>query len=110
MTGAQLMDAIVDLARLMGYRAAHFAPARTDKGWRTPCRYDAKGWPDLVLVGRGGILYVEVKGDGDVLSMEQHDWLDALAEARAEWHVWTSKDWLDGTVERRLVSHKRDAA
>jgi hypothetical protein len=100
-TGAELQDAIVDAAHLAGFRVAHFAAARTQHGWRTPCRYDAKGWPDLVRV-RDRVVFVEVKGDGDHLRADQAAWLASLARAGAEVHVWTAEEWADGTVDAVL--------
>lgn len=35
-TEAQFQAAVVDLARLAGWRVAHFRPARTSHGWATP--------------------------------------------------------------------------
>jgi hypothetical protein len=101
LTGQELQDAVVELARFAGWRAAHFAPARTAHGWRTPCRYDAAGWPDLVLV-RDRVVFVEIKSDRDRLRPDQAVWLQALGEADAEVHVWTSEEWLDGTVDAVL--------
>jgi hypothetical protein len=44
-----------------GWRAAHFRPARTAKGWRTPVAADGAGFPDLVLVRRTRIVAAELK-------------------------------------------------
>jgi hypothetical protein len=101
MTGQQLQDAIVEAAHLAGFRAAHFAPARTQHGWRTPARYDAKGFPDLVLVG-DRVVFVEVKGAGDRLSADQVQWVAALLAAEAEAHVWGSEDWTSGRIDEVL--------
>ncbi|MGZ4317386.1 MAG: hypothetical protein ACXVRS_16380, partial [Gaiellaceae bacterium] len=61
MTGAELQDAIVQAAHLAGWHVAHWRPAQTAHGWRTPCQYDAKGWPDLTLVGPR-LVVAEIKG------------------------------------------------
>jgi hypothetical protein len=100
-TGAELMDAIVDVAHLTGWRVAHFRPARTADGWRTAVQYDGAGWPDLTLV-RDRLVVVEVKGDRDRLRPEQHDWLESLAGAGVEAYVWGSVEWFDGTVNAVL--------
>lgn len=90
------MDRIVDAARQMGWVAAHFRPAQSSRGYRTPCQYDAQGWPDLVLVHESGdMLYAELKtwarrndrGPG------QQAWLDRLARTGADVYVWTERDW-----------------
>ncbi len=101
MTGAELQDAIVEAAHLAGWLAAHFRPARTAHGWRTPCAYDANGFPDLVLV-KDRVLFVEVKGDGDRLRADQERCLEVLAAAGGEVHVCSRVDWMDGTVDAVL--------
>lgn len=98
LNGSDLQDAIVDLARTLGWRAAHFAAARTKDGWRTPARYDAAGWPDLTLV-RERVVFIEVKGDGDSLRPEQQAWIDQLEAAGQEVYVATSRMWRDGVVD-----------
>jgi hypothetical protein len=98
MTGSEFQDAIAEAAHLAGFRVAHFAAARTAYGWRTPARYDAKGWPDLVLVGPR-MIFVEVKGTGDKMRPEQDEWIAALLAAGAEAYVWTPDDWASGSVE-----------
>ena len=61
MTEAQFQSAIVELARLLGYRVAHFRAAKTAHGWRTPVAADGAGWPDLTLAKPGRLLFVECK-------------------------------------------------
>jgi hypothetical protein len=41
---------VIEVARLAGWRVAHFRAARTVKGWKVPVTADGAGWPDLVLV------------------------------------------------------------
>jgi VRR-NUC domain len=101
MLEVELQDNVVELAHLFGWRAAHFRPARTAHGWKTAVGYDGKGWPDLVLV-RERVVWVETKSETGRLSPEQLAWRDWLAEAGAEWHLWSPTDWTDGTVEAVL--------
>ena len=42
MTEAELQRAVLALARLLGYRVAHFGIGLSRKGWRTPARADAE--------------------------------------------------------------------
>lgn len=109
--GRPLQKGIIDLARRMGWRCAHFPPVQTERGWRTPVAADGKGWPDLLLV-RERVLVAEVKGDGDRLSAEQQTWITAFHMAGIEAYVWTPALWLDGTVEavlrRRAVAAPAD--
>lgn len=86
-------DAIVDLARTFGWKVAHFAAARTNHGWRTPARYDATGWPDLILVHpEHGIIAAEVKSVGGKPTTEQTDWLKLLRRAGIAADIWRPTD------------------
>lgn len=96
-----MQAAILDLARLFGWHRAHFRPAMTAKGWRTPVSGDGKGFPDLCLV-RDRLVFAEVKVGRNRLSPEQCSWRDWLTYAGCEWHLWTETEWEDGTVDRVL--------
>lgn len=89
---ADFQRAVLDLARILGWRVAHFRPARTAKGWRTAVAADGKGFPDLVLV-KDRVLYRELKAAGGKLTPEQRAWGDALLKAGQDWKVWTPDDW-----------------
>lgn len=94
MTEAELQAAILEVARLWGWRVAHFRPALTKHGWRTPVSADGKGFPDLVLVHeRLGVVFAEVKSDRGRLSPEQVEWGSVLALAGARMHLWRPSDW-----------------
>lgn len=98
MTERELQDAVMETARILGWRVAHFRAALTTKGWRTPVEAHGAGFPDLVLV-RDRVVFAELKGDGGRLSGVQKDWLESFRYAGAEAHVWTPAEWQDGTVE-----------
>lgn len=110
MLEADLVKAILDVARILGWRSAHFRPAMTKHGWKTAVQGDGKGWPDIVLVGHGRILYREVKCGRNTLSADQAEWIRALEQAGADVGVWHERDWQDGLVEaelRRGTRHER---
>jgi hypothetical protein len=107
-TEAQLLEAVIDAAHFYGWRVAHFRPAKTERGWRTPVQADGKGWPDLTLV-RERVVFAELKTARGLVSAEQEDWLAALARAGAELYLWREGDWIDGTVERALRRRDPDA-
>ena len=97
-------QSIVDLAHMLGYVVAAFRPARTEKGWRTPCKYDGEGFVDLALASeeKKRLLFVEVKSRTGKLTkggyinrkgrldyqMGQEDWLRVLKATGAECYVW----------------------
>lgn len=79
---------VVELAHLYGWRVAHFGIGQTQKGYRTPVRYDGKGFPDLVLAHPAfGVVFAEMKSDRGRVSDEQADWLALLAEAHGPHRV-----------------------
>jgi hypothetical protein len=84
-------EQVIDLARLYGWRVAHFRPAQTAKGWRTPVSADGKGFPDLVLV-RDRVIFAELKGELGRLTSDQRNWVGNLDRAGAEVHVWRPID------------------
>lgn len=105
MTEIEFEQAVVDLAHTFGWRVAGFRPARTQHGWRTPVKYDGKGWPDLTMVHPSGrIIFAELKTDRGALSAEQAEWADTFVAAIAadrralgvpsmvEYHVWRPRD------------------
>lgn len=101
MTEAQLQAAVLELARLLGWRVAHFRPARTVTGWRTPVAADGAGFPDLCLV-RERVLFRELKAERGAPSSEQLAWLDALTAAGADAGIWRPSDWTAGLIEAEL--------
>lgn len=125
MSEDELQDAVIQTATLLGWRVAHFRPALTKKGWRTPVEGHGAGFPDLVLVrvrsGRDArLILAELKSQQGALSDEQNEWYgrlamvadavaaladDAGADDRRpplEVVVWRPKDWLDGAVHEAL--------
>lgn len=93
-TEAAFQRQVIALARMTGWKVAAFRPAQNARGeWRTPVQGDGKGWPDLVLVGRGRVLYRELKLDKRYPGPEQREWGEALLAAGADYAVWRPKDW-----------------
>jgi hypothetical protein len=102
-TEAELQACVLDLAKVMHWRCAHFRPAQTSHGWRTPVAADGKGFPDLVLCKPGRLLFVELKAHGARLSHEQQEWVWALsAVGLMNVHVWRPADWESGEILRTL--------
>src|SRR4051812_35709376 len=56
-------------------------------------RHSPEGFPDLVIVKGPWIVYAELKTEKGRLTKAQADWLEALAGAGAEVHVWRPSDW-----------------
>ena len=75
---------VIAYAHDHGWRVAHFRPARTARGWRTPMQGDP-GFPDLVLARDGAVLLIELKKWGEHPSEEQLDWIMAAGDAGQWW-------------------------
>ena len=73
----ELQATLVEACRVLGYRVAHFRPARTAHGWRTPMSGDV-GFPDLVCARPGRVFALELKAARGRLGPGQQEWLQAL--------------------------------
>lgn len=99
---------VIALARTLGWRVAHFRPAQTSKGWRTPVSADGKGFPDLILV-RDRVIAAELKNERNKVTPEQNAWLVAFRDAGVEAHVWRPDD-LEAVMATLLHRERREAA
>lgn len=89
---AEFTSQVLEFAKLHRWRRAHFRPAMTSKGWRTPVQGDGAGFPDLVLVRGPELVIAELKVNSKV-TPEQQEWLLAFGGAGAKVFVWRPKNW-----------------
>lgn len=101
MSENDLLDSVLDLARIFGLRTAHFRTAWTEKGWRTPVAGDGQGWPDLIIVGTR-LIVRELKKQTGRIEGEQAAWLYTLRVADVDAGVWRPEQWHDGTIRAEL--------
>jgi len=105
MSEKALQTCVIDTARILGWRVAHFRSVPVKRGprvvWETPVQADGAGFPDLVLV-RERVLWLELKVGANTLSQSQAEWARALRDAGEEFYVWTEHDWHNGIVETTL--------
>ena len=94
-TEASFTRMVLDLAKLHGWRRAHFRAAMTKKGWRTPVQGDGSGFPDLILVKGCWLIAAELKVGNNEPRPEQTAWLEAFALTGAFTYVWYPDDWSD---------------
>jgi hypothetical protein len=70
--------------------------------WLCYHTYDSRrsqaGFPDLVLVRRGRLIFAELKTDVGRVSDPQQEWLKALDSTAAEVHVWRPVDLTNGLI------------
>lgn len=73
---------------------------------RTPVPRDAgpgqAGWVDLVILGRGAALFVEVKSQDGRRTMQQLDCAQQIATAALRYRVWRPSDLDSGAVDQAL--------
>jgi hypothetical protein len=93
MSEAQLMRSILDLTKWLGLLAFHSGDSRRDS---------CAGFPDLVIAGRGGVIYREAKTAVGRLRPEQMDWITTLTLAGADVAVWRPVDLTSGVIEKEL--------
>jgi hypothetical protein len=89
---------------------AHFRTAQTARGaYVTPVGADGAGFPDLVLVREGRLIFAELKRQTGRTTTQQDIWLKALQTCEYDdWQslmavkvvVWRPSDW--PAVERAL--------
>lgn len=85
---------VVEMAQRMGWIVAHFGVAYTPSGHAlTPTRYDAEGFPDLVLVHQTrGVLFRELKSQRGLIRAAQEVWIRTLQAAGANADIWRPSD------------------
>ena len=64
----------------------------------TDSRRSKKGFPDLLIAGPGGVLFVELRSEKGRITPEQREWLDQLHRAGANVHVWRPSNFNEATV------------
>jgi hypothetical protein len=100
LTEREFMDQVTQLAEIRGWSWAHFRPAMTTKGWRTPVSGPlGKGWPDLVLIRHGRIVFAELKSDAGHSTREQSLVLGCLMDVEHYNHEFCCPDATDIRVE-----------
>ena len=85
MTEAQWQKRVTDYAALRHLRVWHDNDSR---------RNDA-GLPDLLIVGPGGVAWLELKSAKGRVRREQAEWLADLRAAGQHAHVYRPEDWSD---------------
>jgi hypothetical protein len=112
-TEEELLQNVLELARLLGWRCYHTRDSRKS----------ASGFPDVVMVRPPRLIFAELKRLPETNAAgrprpEQRAWLDDImdvaeaieaisltARGRApgiEVYVWRPADWLDGSIEEAL--------
>lgn len=93
MTEDQLQEHVSRLLRKYGLTAQHIHDSR--RSW-------LPGWPDLVILGNGKVLYRELKKEDGRVSREQAVVGRVIQRAGGDYAVWRPSDLLCGIVEKQL--------
>lgn len=88
MTEKDLLEQCRAAAKVLGLLCYH--TYRSDRS--------EPGFPDLVIVGRHGLLIRELKTERGRLTPAQRTWLDALTRLGESAGVWRPTDLIDGTI------------
>lgn len=111
MSEDSLLRTVLEMAKRMGVLSAHFRPAQSQTGrWLTAVQGDGKGFPDVVIAGKGGVLFRELKAARGSLSPEQRTWQSVLAEAGADMGVWRPADLQSGRIEAEIRAVRKPRA
>jgi len=87
-------DAVIEYARLHGWRCHHSRPAQMKGGrWVTPIQ-GHPGYPDLTLARKGKLIFLELKTTSGRTTAGQEGWLKELATVPGvEVRVLCPADW-----------------
>lgn len=97
-----LQDAVIEIAKLLGWRVHHQRPGRTMEGWRSAIQ-GHPGFPDLVLLRPPRLIFAELKSKRGRVDFEQATWLNGLDVVRGvEQYVWRPADLQTGRIEEAL--------
>ena len=99
-TESHLLEAVAAFAVVRGWLVHHDRPARTKDGWRTAMQ-GHQGFPDLVLVRGGRLIFVELKAEKGRVSSTQERWIAELRTTGSLVCVWRPSDWPE--IERTLM-------
>ena len=106
LTEKQFTWQVLETAELFKWRATHFRPARTLKGWRTSISGDA-GFPDLTLARPPRVIFAELKVGKGKLSPDEEIWREILEQCPGiEYYLWTPEDWEEIELVLRLKEER----
>lgn len=78
----QLQESVQTLAEYLGWWVWHDNDSRRNKA----------GWPDLVLIRPGRLIFAELKTETGRLTIEQRRILSMLYAAKQEVYIWRPND------------------
>lgn len=101
-TEKEFQQSVVDYAQLNGWLVFHDYDSRRSQ----------PGFPDLVMVARGRVVFAELKVGRNRLTPAQLMWAGDLERTPAEYYTWYPKDWeqIEATLRKpRSVRERHNA-
>lgn len=95
MSERELQNSIRKACETRGYLVMHVEDSLAGRVW-------LPGWPDLVIVGKTGILYRELKSQRESATRSQIVAGAAINAAGSSWRVWKPSDLLSGRIAVEL--------
>ena len=95
MNESALQAKVITLCHDLGLLVFHSTDSRRDVG---------RGFPDLVIVGKAGGMFAEVKDNWGQLSPDQCQWKYSLMASGAQWRLWRPSDWQAIEAELRGIA------
>ena len=94
-TEKEFMDEVVETAQLGGWLVYHTYDSRRSQA----------GFPDLVMVRHGRVIFAELKSEKGRIRPEQQLWLDELMKSDAvETFLWRPSD--SETMQKTLLGQR----
>lgn len=93
MSEDEFLAEVIGIARSLGLTVFHSGDSRRDTG---------KGYPDLTVVGRQCVAFIELKVGANELSTEQRQWRYKLLAANQSYYLWRPNDLIFGDIEAVL--------
>ena len=79
----QFQEKILELCKWLRLRTYHTYDSRRSNA----------GFPDLVIVGKHGAVFAELKSTSGKVSLAQQEWYDELIMAGQQAYIWRPEDW-----------------
>jgi hypothetical protein len=98
-TESEFQSAILQLARLCGWWVYH--------PWYS--NHSERGWPDLVIIGYGQIMYRELKSGKRKVTPSQAAVIELINANGGDAKVWRPEDWpeIEETLTRETAAVAR---
>lgn len=92
MSEKELQRNVIDLAKAFDWRVF----------WTWNSIHSPQGWPDLVMLRKGRLVFAELKSEKGKLTPAQEETLEALKLTGHGVYCWKPIDWVSGRIDEIL--------